>query len=457
MLRIFKGAHFNFVGKRKYTYIISIILFISCLTTLILLWNNRQGIDFTGGTIIRLTVIEGDLSTSEIRKSIGSMGIGRSIIQESRGEEGKKGYLIRLPLVDDRVHEVDRIKEVDSSKIEFFENYNRAGGQFSVYLKTDSVLSIEEIAENNALTIKGKFLKDDSTVYYMMIGEYLDSLKGLEIIEFPEKIQIATPLMPVNIIKEQTDSFNLTDIIFVNDIINENTVIRLLVNKDEWVEIEKEFLPNFEDLEIVSSLDMEIKEQIENDFPSVVVNIDGSEHVGARISKSLKWRALWVVFLGIAVILVYITFRFTYRFGVSAIIALVHDVLITAGIYALSGFEFNITTIAGILTIIGYSINDSIVISDRIREVNRLNKGQDFAFIVNKSINATLGRTIITSITTLIVLISLFIFGSDIIKDFAFILIVGVIVGTYSSIAIVSPLVVDWEKKFPTPPGKSRA
>ena len=181
-----------------------------------------------------------------------------------------------------------------------------------------------------------------------------------------------------------------------------------------------------------------------------MVEFPREELVGPAVSKGLQVRALWVVFLGMIGILIYVTIRFTFRFGVASVVALFHDVFITLGIITLTGREFTIPMIAALLTILGYSINDSIVISDRIRENLKLMRRDNFDTIVNRSLNSTLGRTIITSLTTIFVLLALFLFGGRVIHDFSFALLIGVVVGTYSSIFVVAPIVVDWEHKKPT-------
>jgi len=177
-----------------------------------------------------------------------------------------------------------------------------------------------------------------------------------------------------------------------------------------------------------------------------------TEKVGPRIGKELQQKAIKAVLIGIFLMLIYISFRFDFRFGVAAIIALFHDVLVGLGIYTLAGREVNTYIIAALLTIIGYSINDSIVISDRIRENLRKGRPRKLPGLVdlfNRSLNQTLSRTIITSFTTLLVLIVLLIVGGPVIFDFAFILAIGVVVGTYSSIFVVASLVIDWEKLMP--------
>ena len=144
-------------------------------------------------------------------------------------------------------------------------------------------------------------------------------------------------------------------------------------------------------------------------------------------------------------ILIYITWRFEFRFAVGAILALLHDALITIGVFSVMNKEIDLPIVAAILTIIGYSINDTIVVFDRIRENMRRIRRQSIDRVINESINETLSRTLLTSLTTLIVVAALFILGGPVIHNFAFALIIGIAVGTYSSIYIASPVVVYWE------------
>lgn len=198
-----------------------------------------------------------------------------------------------------------------------------------------------------------------------------------------------------------------------------------------------------------SSLE-KLKGVLKENFSDRKIDFPRQELVGPAISKGLQTRALWVILLGMVGILIYVSIRFTFRFGVAAVVALVHDLVLTTGILSITNTEFGIPIIAGLLTILGYSINDSIVISDRIRENTKLMRGKPFGQIINASINQTLARTIITSVTTLFVLISLFFFGGRILHGFSLTLLVGVLVGTYSSIFIVAPIVAEWEKRSPS-------
>jgi len=180
------------------------------------------------------------------------------------------------------------------------------------------------------------------------------------------------------------------------------------------------------------------------------VRIEREEMVGPVISRALQAKAIWVVLLGMVIILIYVSVRFTYRFGIASVIALFHDVLITIGILSLARAEFSSATIAALLTIIGYSINDSIVLSDRVKDNLKKERGKrSFSEIINASVNQNLARTVNTSLTTLFVLLALYLLGGRMIRDFALALLIGVIIGTYSSIVIVAGLVVEWERRLP--------
>jgi len=167
-----------------------------------------------------------------------------------------------------------------------------------------------------------------------------------------------------------------------------------------------------------------------------------TEFVGPKVSDELFWDGVLAVGLAILAILVYIWFRFEWQFGLGAVAALSHDVISTIGIFALMGLEFNLSTVAAVLTIAGYSINDTVVVFDRVRENLRKYKKMPLPELLNNSINQTLSRTVITSVTTLLALLSLYFLGGAVIRDFSFAMIWGVIIGTYSSICLAVPLLL---------------
>ncbi len=173
------------------------------------------------------------------------------------------------------------------------------------------------------------------------------------------------------------------------------------------------------------------------------------EVVGPKVGKDLTRKAILAIVFSWIGMLIYIAWRFEFRYAVGGILALVHDVIITIGAFSILNKEFDLTIIAALLTIIGYSINDTIVVFDRIRENTRKNIKQSLGDTINMSVNQTLSRTILTALTVFIVVVVLFFFGGAVIHDFAFALLVGVVVGTYSSIFIASPIILVWEKIRP--------
>ncbi|MEQ2007933.1 MAG: protein translocase subunit SecF, partial [Limisphaerales bacterium] len=194
-----------------------------------------------------------------------------------------------------------------------------------------------------------------------------------------------------------------------------------------------------------------VKESLVKGFPEAKFDLKQSRQVGAVIGQEILRTALLALGLSLFGILVYVAFRYEFSFAVGAVLAVTHDVLMTIGIYCLTGVwgegrQFNATSVAAILTIVGFSINDTIVIFDRIREDLKLGIRGTFSEILNRALNQTLSRTIITSGTVFLATLVLYIFGGGVINDFAFMFLVGVVTGTYSSIYIASAIVLWWHK-----------
>jgi len=174
----------------------------------------------------------------------------------------------------------------------------------------------------------------------------------------------------------------------------------------------------------------------------------GVENVGPQIGKELSRQGFWAVALSLLGMLAYIGLRFELRFGIGAVMASIHDVLVTLGLFIVMRFEFNLTTIAAFLTLIGYSTNDTVVIFDRVRENMRKNRRKPLIEVMNESINQTLSRTIMTGGLTMLTVAALLALGGDVLRGFAFVMTVGIIVGTYSSVYVASPFALLWEQLF---------
>ena len=211
------------------------------------------------------------------------------------------------------------------------------------------------------------------------------------------------------------------------------------------------------------SVRLPIGEEQPEDFPQLIVNhlydsfptvvpadynnfILSIEKVGPKIGAELSGKAVMAIVSALLLILIYISIRFEFKFAVSAIAALAHDILITIGIFSIMDYEISLPIIAAFLTIVGYSLNDTIVILDRVRENVKSMKRTSYSDMVDHSINDSLSRTIITSITTFLVVLILFLFGGEVIHSFAFAMLIGVVVGTYSSMYVACPIVVQLHK-----------
>tara|TARA_E500000178_G_scaffold232491_1_gene228993 strand:+ start:767 stop:1660 length:894 start_codon:yes stop_codon:yes gene_type:complete len=224
-------------------------------------------------------------------------------------------------------------------------------------------------------------------------------------------------------IRSQFIDLNLGDV-KVKEFGDSNIFLAILEKKNN----EKQYINNLK-----KNLEKKLNDSI--DFRRV-------EIVGPKVSSELSRSGLYAISISLIFILIYIWFRFEWQFSIGAIVALLHDVLLTLGIFSITSIEFNLSIIAAVLTIVGYSINDTVVIYDRIRENLKKDENSNLIGILNISINETLPRTLKTSLTTLLALIAIYIFGGEILRGFSFALIWGVIIGTYSSIFIASPILL---------------
>jgi len=222
--------------------------------------------------------------------------------------------------------------------------------------------------------------------------------------------------------------------------LGESTIQEFGSKKDILIRVER----SEEKLEAVGAM---VKRSLSQKFNSDEITVERVEMVGPKVGRDLREKALLSILYAIIGIVIYISWRFEFQYAIAAIIALIHDVLVTMGAFSILDKEFTLVIVAAFLTIIGYSLNDTIVVFDRIRENLRRKGKLSLSEIINSSINQTLSRTLLTSGTTLLVVLALFFFGGEIIHDFSFALLVGVFVGTYSSIFIASVFLVYWASR----------
>ena len=222
--------------------------------------------------------------------------------------------------------------------------------------------------------------------------------------------------------------------------LGESTIQEFGSKKDILIRVER----SEEKLEAVGAM---VKRSLSGKFNSDEIIVERVEMVGPKVGRDLREKALLSILYAVIGIVIYISWRFEFQYAIAAIIALMHDVLVTMGAFSILDKEFTLVIVAAFLTIIGYSLNDTIVVFDRIRENLRRKGKLSLSEIINSSINQTLSRTLLTSGTTLLVVLALFFFGGEIIHDFSFALLVGVFVGTYSSIFIASVFLVYWASR----------
>jgi preprotein translocase subunit SecF len=194
------------------------------------------------------------------------------------------------------------------------------------------------------------------------------------------------------------------------------------------------------------SLSNNVQQTLESRYGTGTVDIRRAEMVGPQVGKDLRYKGVMAIVYSIIGMLIYITFRFEFRFGVGVVIALLHDVLITLAFFSVFNKEIDLTVVAAFLTIVGYSVNDSVIICDRIRENLSRHVGQKLDWIINRSLNDTLSRTIMTSGITLLSVLCLYLFGGEVIRNFALAMIIGIVVGTHSSIFIAAPVILYFDK-----------
>lgn len=275
-------------------------------------------------------------------------------------------------------------------------------------------------------------------------------------IDFTGGVSMELDLTPLTENAQPIDIQTIRDVLTANGI--EGSEIQTIrgLDKKSLVLIKTKVVSGEEKIstKIIDTIKREFPDNVD---PTTLIRLQ--EEVGPKIGGELKEKMILAIFWALLGIIIYIWWRFEFTFGLAAVAALIHDVAITIGIFSIVGKEISLPIVAALLTIVGYSLNDTIVVFDRIREDLRVFRKESYANVINHSINETLSRTIITSLTTFVVVLSLYIFGGSVIHDFAFAFLVGVVVGTYSSIFIASPLMVEHFKsrqKRLTARGKKR-
>jgi preprotein translocase subunit SecF len=381
MIEFFKEPNIDWMGKAKYFYGLSGILLLAGVISVIAQGGLRYGIDFKGGTNVDVVFAQPP-NIDDIRKGLTAQGLGNSEIQSSSSNGIAKDSKEVLIFVEQK----GQTEAEDTSKKEVLNALN------AIYGVKDA-----NKPDFNAVTPS--------------------SLAAL-----------LTTRDPLNLSTNAGDRY-------------QQLARKILAYRDDT---KGGVLTNFDELSNVQGVTPQVIAALKDTYALGSFAIRGAEIVGPKVGAELRRQAILVTLYALAGMLVYIAFRFEWVYGAAAVLAVFHDVLITLGFFSLLHFEISLTVIAALLTLVGYSMNDTIVIFDRIRENNRLLRRESFAAVVNKSINQTLSRTILTSGLTFLTVLVLFLMGGQVLRAFSFALVVGIVVGTYSSFGIAAPLVVAW-------------
>ncbi len=384
MIELFKQPNIDWMGKAKYFFLLSGLLLVLGWAAIFLKGGIKYGIDFRGGTNVDVRFAQPP-NIDQLRSGLQAQGLGNSEIQS-----------------------ISDIANPNSNEVMIF---------------------VEQTGQMDRALDEGK----------AKVLKALNATYGSSNSSKPD-FNSATPTSLANFLA-QRDPLGLS----VNAGDKYQQLAKSLLayrDKDS-----NGIITNFDSLANAPGATPAVVSAVKDSFLLGPFAIRDVAIVGPKVGGELRNQAIRVTLYALAGMLVYIAFRFEWIFGVAAVLAVFHDVLITLGLFKIFGFEISLTVIAALLTLVGYSMNDTIVIFDRIRENNRLLRKERFADVVNKSINQTLSRTILTSGLTFLTVLVLFLMGGQVLRAFAFALVVGIVIGTYSSFGIAAPLVVAWHQR----------
>jgi preprotein translocase subunit SecF len=385
-MEFFKGVNVDWMGKAKYFVALSLILLFLGWASILKNGGIRYGIDFRGGTLVYVR-FAGPAPVDQIRKGLTAAGLADNSIQTISDTVLNSGAQNDVVIGLDKKGEGD--ESLDAGKQAILDVLHKTFGTADSAGKLDF----------NSVT--------------------KDSLAGY-----------LTQKDPLLLGSAAADRYS-------------QLAQRLLSARDTDY---SGIVTNFEQLKNVEGATPAVISTLNNGFVLGNFTIRNVEVVGPKVGAQLRRQAIFATLYALAGMLVYIAFRFEWVYGIAAVIAVFHDVLITLGFFSLFHYEISLTVIAALLTLVGYSMNDTIVIFDRVREDLRLMRKDSFPDIVNKAINQTLSRTILTSGLTFLTVLVLFVLGGEVLRAFSFAMVVGVVVGTYSSFGIAAPIVVWWNK-----------
>jgi preprotein translocase subunit SecF len=386
-MEFFKDVNVDWMGKAKYFVTLSLILLAVGWVSILQHRGMRYGIDFRGGTLVYVR-FAGPAPIDQIRKGLSSAGLNDSTIQS------------------------------------ISDNALGSGSQ------NDVVIGLEQKAQSDESTLDAGRAAIVNVLHKTFGTADAGGKPDFNSVTKEALAAVLTEKDPLVLGAAAGDRYN-------------QLAVRLLAARDAD---HSGIVTSFDQLKTVDGVTPAVLSTLNNGFVLGNFTIRDVEIVGPKVGAELRMQALRATLYALAGMLIYIAFRFEWVYGAAAVIAVFHDVLITLGFFSLFHYEISLTVIAALLTLVGYSMNDTIVIFDRVREDQRLMRREAFPDVVNKAINQTLSRTILTSGLTFLTVLVLFVMGGKVLRAFSFAMVVGVVVGTYSSFGIAAPIVVVWNK-----------
>ena len=427
------GISIDFMGKSRAAGALSVTL-VSLSIVSLLIFGLNLGIDFKGGSAVIVAFqADGGVERADIETSIYELVVGET------GDETSQ-----VTVQDFDVGVTGEEEEVPTKR-------------YLVYTEVPSLVTSEQ-RKDIAAKLKAQFgektrvdvPEDSSDTFYLTFPEAVVVTERYAALEATfkgigfDQITVASDyerqldvewFKDLNLLLEEKDAAAGAE---------EDTTSELMLSQEAWNTKKAKMLEGKTDTRFtvsVEELRAKVTAKLNDSFGAKFVRAESSTSVSASVGADLLNNGLLAVLYAIIGILIYITLRFDFRFAPGAVVALVHDVFITLGIFSVFQVKFSLPIIAALLTIVGYSLNDTIVVLDRVRETFDAYRGRDIKDLLNRAVNETLSRTVLTSLTTAFVVASILVAGGGLIRDFALALMIGVIVGTYSSIFVASPLV----------------
>jgi preprotein translocase subunit SecF len=387
-MEFFRNVNVDWMGKAKYFVALSLVLLIGGWVSIFAHGGLQYGIDFRGGTLVYVR-FAGPAPIDQIRKALSEAGLQNTSIQGISG--------VANP----------------NSKNDVVIGLERKGQADDTALDSGKEAILGALTKTFGTDTGGK--PDFNSASNVQVAAYLTQRDPLVL--GPTAGDRYTQLAQKLVASRDADHGGI--------------------------------ITNFPQLAGVDAASPAVIASLQNGFSLGSFAIRSAEIVGPKVGAQLRRQAIYATLYALAGMLIYIAFRFEWVFGAAAVIAVFHDVLITLGLFSVFHYEISLTVIAALLTLVGYSMNDTIVIFDRVRENSRLMRREPLPEIVNRSINQTLSRTILTSGLTFLTVLVLYLMGGEVLRSFSFAMVVGVVIGTYSSFGIAAPIVVAWHKFHP--------